>query len=99
VRFTVVASLLCCLALGCGKSNKLSDAGGPIDGNTIDGNVMPDAGVPDANQALPAFEVTGGAARLTGTKYKADVQIGHPIDQNRAAGTGHAAEGNAAVKP
>jgi hypothetical protein len=95
----LVTCALFCAALGCGKSNKLDDAGGGIDASTIDGNVAIDAGVPDANQALPAYEITGAAARVTGSKHAADVQIGHPIDQTRATGTGHAAEGNAAVKP
>jgi hypothetical protein len=54
---------------------------------------------PDARPPLPAYEVTGGAAKVSGAKYKADVQIGHGADQRPATGASHVVEGNAAVKP
>jgi hypothetical protein len=88
-----------CLAAACGKSSKLYDAGGGDDAMQIDANVTIDAGVPDAKQPLPAYEITGGAAHLTGTAHKADVQIGHGLDQGPAKSATHIVEGNAAVKP
>jgi len=66
-----------------------TDRGGEID---IDAAV-------DAAQALPAYEITGGAAGLRGTRFAADVQIGHGFAQQPVAGTTTKAEGNAAVKP
>ncbi|MBK9032089.1 MAG: hypothetical protein IPL61_12350 [Myxococcales bacterium] len=64
---------------------------------TIDGAADIDAGV-DASAALPAYELTGGAAGLRGARFSADVQIGHGFDQ-APVGTTIRAEGNAAVKP
>ena len=62
-----------------------------------DGQAEVDAGV-DASAPLPAYELTGGAAGLRGTRFSADVQIGHGLDQ-APIGTTIRAEGNAAVKP
>ncbi|MCE9576276.1 MAG: hypothetical protein K8W52_24215 [Deltaproteobacteria bacterium] len=99
MRMPIVAVLLACLAAGCGKPSKFTD-GGTDDANTIDGGgTVIDAGVPDAKPPLPAYEVTGGAAHVAGSRFAADVQIGHGIDQRPATGASHTAEGNAAVKP
>lgn len=47
----------------------------------------------------PSRDLTGGAQRVTGTRFAADVEIGHPIGQQPAAGGQRRLEGNAAVKP
>jgi hypothetical protein len=58
----------------------------------------PDAAV-DAAPPLPADEFTGGAHKVRGRRFTADVQIGHAIGQQPATGKGRRIEGNAAVKP
>ncbi len=98
MRIPIVAVLLTCLAAGCGKPNKFTD-GGTDDAKTSDAGGDIDAGVPDAKQPLPAYETTGGAAHVAGSRFAADVQIGHGVDQRPATGSAHTAEGNAAVKP
>jgi hypothetical protein len=78
------------LVAACGDSSanhRLPDAPPP-----------PDAAV-DAAPPLPAHEITGGAHKVRGTRFSADVQIGHPIGQQPATGNGRRLEGNAAVKP
>jgi hypothetical protein len=47
----------------------------------------------------PNREITGGAQRVRGQRYAADVEIGHPIGQQPAAGGQKRLEGNTAVKP
>lgn len=73
------------------------DAGGNLDASIIDGGE--DGGLPDAQRPLPAHEIIGGAAHVSGAAFAADVQIGHGIDQRPAGGADHSIEGNAAVKP
>ena len=99
MRTRLVLSLLAVLVgAGCGKSTHLTDGGVGIDANVVDSGGDIDA-MPDAKQPLPAYEVTGGAAHVSGAHFAADVQIGHAIDQKPTVGTSHAVEGNAAVKP
>jgi hypothetical protein len=95
-----VLRALTILALGMaacgGPSNTIKDAA--VDSPTdTGGQVDIDAGV-DASAPLPAYELTGGAAGLHGTRYSADVQVGHGFDQAPVGAT-LKAEGNAAVKP
>ena len=47
----------------------------------------------------PSRDLTGGAQRVSGARFAADVEIGHPIGQQPAAGGQRRFEGNAAVKP
>jgi hypothetical protein len=78
------------LAAACGDDGahrRLPDAPPP-----------PDAAI-DAPPPLPAHEITGGAHKVRGRRFSADVQIGHPIGQQPATGHGKRFEGNAAVKP
>jgi hypothetical protein len=98
VRIPLVVPLLVGLA-ACGKSNKFTDGGPDIDARSIDSGATIDAGVPDANLPLPAYEVTGGAAHVSGAHHAADVQIGHSVDQSPTSGSAHTVQGNAAVKP
>jgi len=70
-----------------GRIHRLPDAPPP-----------PDAAI-DAAPPLPANEVTSGAIKVRGTRFAADVQIGHPIGQQPTTGHGKRFEGNAAVKP
>ncbi|HLL24443.1 MAG TPA: hypothetical protein VK427_20065 [Kofleriaceae bacterium] len=76
-------------ALACSDSGvrRLPDAPTPPDAQ------------PDAPGPLPAYEVTAGAKSLTGARFKADVQIGHPLHQGPVASPAKRVEGNAAVKP
>jgi len=94
VRARLFSVLVGFTLIACGKTNHLYDAG-TTDANSVDALVLP----PDARPPLPAYEVTGGAAKVSGAKYKADVQIGHGADQRPATGASHVVEGNAAVKP
>lgn len=87
-------SALLVLAACPGDTPRFQDAG-PTDA-AVDAPV--DAAV-DAAAPLPAYEVTGGAARVRGSRFQADVQLGHGIGQTPAAGAGKTIEGNAAVKP
>jgi hypothetical protein len=48
---------------------------------------------------LPAYEVTGGAKGVSGTRFRVDAQIGHPIVQSPVTGGGKRVQGNAAIKP
>lgn len=97
-----LARLAVALALAglaaCGSDGtKITDAAvdSPIDSG---GEVEIDAGV-DASAALPAYELTGGGTGLRGTRYGADVQIGHGFGQAPVGNGTIKAEGNAAVKP
>ena len=94
-RVTLAIMLLGLAACG-GGSATIKDAA-PDTATDSGGEVVIDAGV-DAAAALPAYELTGGAAGLRGTRFSADVQIGHGFDQ-APVGTTIKAEGNAAVKP
>lgn len=97
VRTWVLASFLIAAATGCGKKQSFSDAG-MRDAPTFDAGGTIDAS-PDARPPVPAYEVTGGAAHVSGARFSADVQLGHGLDQTPATGAAHRAEGNAAVKP
>jgi hypothetical protein len=80
---------------GCADNKPTFQDAGPIDA-AIDAPV--DAAV-DAPTPLPAYEITGGAQKVTGSRFAADVQIGHGLEQAPASGNGKQIEGNAAVKP
>ncbi|HEX3479605.1 MAG TPA: hypothetical protein VHT91_31495, partial [Kofleriaceae bacterium] len=75
-------------AAACGSiSNPKSDPG-----------VGHDAGI-DEPPLREARELVNGAARMTGTTYTFDLQIGHAVQQGKAAGATYQLESNAAVKP
>lgn len=84
-------------AVACGGGNAAIKDAAIDTPSSPDGQAGIDAGV-DAAVPLPAYELTGGAAGLRGTRFSADVQIGHGLDQ-APVGTTIKAEGNAAVKP
>jgi hypothetical protein len=95
-RAAVAAVLLLALS-GCpDNKQRFNDAGPPITDADVDAPV--DAAV-DASAPLPAYELTGGARKVTGSRFAADVQIGHGVGQEPAAGSGKEIQGNAAVKP
>ncbi|MGE0400496.1 MAG: hypothetical protein AB7T06_27540 [Kofleriaceae bacterium] len=73
-----------------GNNRKLADAPPSPD--------APPDSMPPA-KPLPAYEVTGGAKAVSGTRFRADVQIGHPFDQAPVVGGGKRVQGNAAIKP
>jgi hypothetical protein len=61
---------------------------------------MVDAGSPDAAApAREAREVVSGAGRLSGGSMTMDVQVGHPVSQQKSTGGTLSIEGGAAVKP
>lgn len=79
------------LLAACGSDDhgrRLQDAPNPID-----------AVAPEAAVAFPAREITGGAQHVRGSRFSADVQIGHAFDQGPMTGNHQRLEGNAAVKP
>ncbi|HUQ03391.1 MAG TPA: hypothetical protein VM261_12900 [Kofleriaceae bacterium] len=80
---------------GCpDNKQKFADAG------STDAAVdAPDDAAVDASAPLPAYEITGGARKVTGARFSADVQIGHGVGQEPASGDGKEIQGNAAVKP
>ncbi|KAB2900718.1 MAG: hypothetical protein F9K40_09060 [Kofleriaceae bacterium] len=91
----LVLSAAVALLVGCKDPPPVFQDAAPTDAG-IDAEI--DAPV-DAPTPLPAYELTGGARNVRGTRYAADVQIGHGIGQQPAAGNGKTIEGNAAVKP
>lgn len=114
IRLAAFSLLLVCLAAGCDDPKRRKDGGttdadlidaggGNLDASIIDGGADidggEDGGVPDAQRPLPAHEIIGGAAHVSGVGFAADVQIGHGIGQRPAGGADHSIEGNAAVKP
>jgi hypothetical protein len=54
-------------------------------------------------QELPplreARELVSGGTRMTGATYTFDIQVGHAVQQGKAAGATYQFETNAAVKP
>ena len=94
-RLVVVAALA--LLAGCADKNPIFEDAGPRDAAV---DAPTDAPV-DAPPPLPAYELTGGAKGLRGSRYSADVQVGHGFGQQPVKdGAGQTrAEGNAAVKP
>ena len=93
-RLLLAAVALVPLA-GCPDNKPTFQDAGPVDAAV---DAPTDAPV-DAPAPLPAYEVTGGAAKLSGSRFKADVQIGHGISQEPVTGGGKVLQGNAAVKP
>lgn len=93
------ATVLLLALAACGNITRKTgdDAGIREDAGPADAGV--DAPMIDAPPPTPAREVVGGAGRMTGTTYTLDVEVGHPISQNKASGATYTIEGNAAVKP
>ncbi len=100
LSFRAVLPLALLLALsGCpDNKQKFADAG-PTDAAVDAPEDAPVDAAVDASAPLPAYELTGGAAKVTGARFSADVQIGHGIGQAPASGDGKEIQGNAAVKP
>ena len=94
--YRLVATAAFALLVGCKDTPPVfHDAANP-DAGPVDAAV--DAPV-DAPTPLPAYELTGGAKNARGTRFSADVQIGHGIGQQPATANGKKIQGNAAVKP
>lgn len=79
--------LLVIAACGDDGIRRLDDAPLPPDSRPIDAS------------APPAYEFTGGAKNVRGTRFSADVQIGHGISQQPSTSATKRFEGNSAVKP
>lgn len=95
-------SMITAVALALGLASAACDDGKPVfqDAGPIDAAVDAEVDAPvDAATPLPAYEITGGARQVRGTRFSADVQIGHGLGQAPVQGNGKTAEGNAAVKP
>jgi hypothetical protein len=113
MHIRLAAFLLVFLAVGCEDPKRrkdggtmdgdIIDAGGDVDASILDAGADSDGGedggVPDAKRPLPAHEIIGGAAHVSGAGFAADVQIGHGIGQRPAGGADYQLEGNAPVKP
>jgi hypothetical protein len=101
LQAVLVGALLA--AAGCGDNLKPGGSGIPSPGRdggppvTRDAGVQGDAGT--AAQAHPAREVVSGSGRVSGGGMVMDVQIGHPLGQDKTTAGDKSAEGNAAVKP
>ena len=54
--------------------------------------------MPDATLLHEAREFVSGGVRMSGPIYTLDVQVGHPVQQGKAAGPTYQLETNAAVK-
>jgi hypothetical protein len=94
--YRALAAAAFVLLAGCKDTPpSFDDAANPDAGPT---DAAVDAPV-DAPTPLPAYELTGGAKNVRGTRFSADVQIGHGIGQAPATGNGKTIQGNAAVKP
>jgi hypothetical protein len=97
--------LIAIAAGGCGNiTRKQDDAGVRDDSRPIDSSVLIDAmldGPPDAEMLAPteAREITPGGMRMTSATFTFDVQLGHPMAQQKATGSTYTIEGNTAVKP
>lgn len=94
MRFALVILALAASVAACGKDSvhHLADAPRP----PIDAPVTPPS---DSAMATPAYDITGGAHHVAGSRYSADVQIGHAIGQQPVSKGTKTLEGNAAVKP
>lgn len=96
LRKSGVAVLLAMVSLAaCADDKPRFQDAGPTDAAV---DAPADAAV-DAPTPLPAYELTGGAQAVKGSRFSADVQIGHGIGQAPATGDGKVIQGNAAVKP
>ena len=63
-----------------------------------DAPLQPDARPIDA-AVVPAYDLTSGAQNVRGSRFSADVQIGHGISQQPSTGATKRFEANSAVKP
>jgi hypothetical protein len=99
VRLTHVALLAVALlaAAACGNISR----NGPYDAGISEPppTQIPDAAIPDAAVLHEAREFASGGARMSSATYTLDVQIGHAVQQTKAAGPTYQFEPNAAVKP
>lgn len=63
-------------------------------------NKLADAPPAPADAAVaPAYELTGGARNVRGSRFSADVQIGHGMSQQPATAGSRRLDPNSAVKP
>ena len=89
------------LMAACGSVD--SDGGDDAAVPTADAATGPDGGAGTADAASGATPVRGeiapGAARLSGSTYQMDVQLGNWASQKPASGTNYTVEGAAPVKP
>lgn len=88
VRLTALVLLL---AAACGSINRND----PYDAGYSE---PPPSPSPDAAQLHEAREFVGGA-RMKGATYTFDVEIGHAVQQGKAAGPTYQFQASPAVKP
>jgi hypothetical protein len=100
--------LVLSIAPGCGSTRTAGDdAAPPADaaqvvadsGSTGQDGAPGPAGDAGASASPPGAEVTSGGMHLEGATYKMDVQVGHPVSQERMQGSQTTLEGDAVVKP
>lgn len=97
-RWIYSVALLAAAACGSVSSNK--DAGPPDDA-PVDTPIDTPIDVPDrvdAGLAPPGAEFNASGGRMTGGTFSMDVQLGHPIGQQRITGPTLRLEGNAPIK-
>jgi hypothetical protein len=91
VRLTALVLLA---AAACGSINRND----PYDAGTEPAPPPPPPPQPDAAQLHEAREFVGGA-RMKGVTYTFDVEVGHAVQQGKAAGTTYQFQASPAVKP
>lgn len=62
-----------------------------------DAPLPPDS--PPVTVTRPAHDITSGAQKVRGSRFAADVQIGHGISQQPTTSSTRSVEANSAVKP
>ena len=95
VHMFLALGFIACASLACGTVKGQND-GGPAATDDA-GESREDA----APQSTPAKvqEIGSGGTRVRGATYEVEVQIGHPVSQNKVSGETFDVEGAAPVKP
>jgi len=91
VRLT---ALVLFVAAACGNINRND----PGEAGVSEPPPPPPDAPPDAAQLHEAREFVNGA-RMTSATYRFDVQVGHSVQQGKAAGTTYQFQASPAVKP
>lgn len=84
----------------CGRVSQQQQDAAVIHDAAIDSpNLPPVDASPDAPPLRESRELVTGGTRMIGATYTFDIQVGHGMQQSKAAGPTYRFEANAAVKP
>ncbi|KAB2906576.1 MAG: hypothetical protein F9K40_06325 [Kofleriaceae bacterium] len=81
--------------MGCGGIDPATDAA--VD--APDADVDPPVDAPDAAPVTSVIDLTSAGGRMQGGSLTLDFEIGHAVDQRRAAGGTYTLEANATLPP